>query len=317
MSKINNTVEQFEAMRIAAEEEAQAIMNARNAPKRTAAEKEAQSIMSVRNAAMFTVSHAQKETGDDAKNVGAQQKRTQVEVGNQIRKSKSYKLLGCLSLIILIITFWGFTSAIKSCQDEREESEADPIVKIDPSLDIKNQLAVYYDWIYEINGFYELSKDGKYGLATANGVVVCKPKYDNISFTYFDFGLIVVSLDSKYGFLNSEGIQIMTPKYEYYESYNDTGIIEVMLDEKFGLFTAKGEVVKPQYSTIDATDDETGLAIVEKDDKYGLLNMKTFKEVTPCIYNLISDFDGGLYEVTIDNKIGYLNKDGSVFQKPE
>jgi hypothetical protein len=56
---------------------------------------------------------------------------------------------------------------------------------------------------------------------------------------------------------------------------------------------------------------------VEKDDKYGFLNPKTMKLVTPCIYTYIYSLDGGLYKVEQGDKTGYLNKDGSVFKKPE
>jgi hypothetical protein len=199
-------------------------------------------------------------------------------------------------------------------------SSADPSVKIDPSLDIRKQLAVYYDYVYsEDNGFYKLRKGNKYGLATTKGVVVCKPKYDYIYSEDDDTGLIKVQQNSKYGFITPKGQEIVAPKYDYISSKDDdTGLIKVEQNSKYGFITPKGqEVVAPKYDYIYSKDDETGLSKVEKDGGYGFLNMKTFKEVTPCIYTYIYNLDGGLYKVEIGDKTGYLNKDGSVLKKPE
>ena len=236
-----------------------------------------------------------------------------MEAEEKAKKSRNRKRIGCLSVIFAIFAFWWIQSSIKSCMEEREAEEqevaieenlasvgiessndvsdndvddastavtssADPSVKIDPSLDIRKQLAVYYDYVYsEDNGFYKLH------------------------------------------FITPKGQEIVAPKYDYiYSKDDDTGLIKVEQNSKYGFITPKGqEVVAPKYDYIYSKDDETGLSKVEKDGGYGFLNMKTFKEVTPCIYTYIYNLDGGLYKVEIGDKTGYLNKDGSVLKKPE
>ena len=126
----------------------------------------------------------------------------------------------------------------------------------------------------------------KYGLASVSGVVVCKPMFDYIY--SIGNGFFVVEKDGQKGCISTDGKLVVKPEYD---------LVYDMVDDTF--------------------DKETGLIKVKKNDKQGLVNIHTSKEVAPCIYSDIGSLEGGLYKVSIDGKVGYLNKDGSVFKQPE
>ena len=181
----------------------------------------------------------------------------------------------------------GVTSDDFSTDSELDDDMSDSSVNviINPNLDIKKQLQVYYDYVFCLNsdGLYKIRKNDRYGLANSVGTVVAAPKYDHI-----------------------------------YRKDSKAGFIKVLQNNLFGILNSKGAVIfEPQFKYIYRIDDDSGLMKVQKDDKFGLINSMTMELVTPCIYTWIYSLDGGLYKVEQGEKTGYLNKDGSVLKAVE
>ena len=214
-------------------------------------------------------------------------------------KTNRYKRIGigiiCI-FVIYILFSWVFSKDNSENDNPNEEliSVADPSIRIDPSRDVEEQLSEYYSLVSDAgDGFFiimQIDNDDdeniKYGLASVSGVVVCKPMFDYIY--SIGNGFFVVEKDGQKGCISTDGKLVVKPEYD---------LVYDMVDDTF--------------------DKETGLIKVKKNDKQGLVNIHTSKEVAPCIYSDIGSLEGGLYKVSIDGKVGYLNKDGSVFKQPE
>ena len=214
-------------------------------------------------------------------------------------KTNRYKRIGigiiCI-FVIYILFSWVFSKDNSENDNPNEEliSVADPSIRIDPSRDVEEQLSEYYSLVSDAgDGFFKImqidnddDENIKYGLASVSGVVVCKPMFDYIY--SIGNGFFVVEKDGQKGCISTDGKLVVKPEYD---------LVYDMVDDTF--------------------DKETGLIKVKKNDKQGLVNIHTSKEVAPCIYSDIGSLEGGLYKVSIDGKVGYLNKDGSVFKQPE
>ena len=278
------------SLRTQAEIEAQSILNDRYLFFRTVAEADAQEIMSSRKEDKQIKANEKTEEKAHDSNIiiDIKQKEKAVETIKTKKVRSGCCGYGCLAFIISIILIIVFNDFFYSCFNKLTSFAVDNTGKFEMtssgSKEIQEQLSVYYDDVFydEEIGLYKLKKDEKWGLATVEGDVICKPKYDFIGPKIND-DIIQVELDNKYGFITTMG----------------------------------GEVVKPQYSYIDTDniDKEVQLVKIEKDGKYGFMSLKTYEEVSPCIYDYIHDFDGEHYEVDVDNKTGYLNRDGSVYKE--
>lgn len=214
-------------------------------------------------------------------------------------KSKGRKL-GYI-IIIAIVVLYSIFLFIKSCQDEHE-SEVYPEKVTESNIDNKDESSSQEDrkrekFIAEIEA--NISEMEKQGL-----VEVGSFKIDSS----LDINKLMV-VYSEYVFSAYDAL---------YHMDDVPDLIKVQKNNKYGFITNIGHlVVAPQYDNVYNMDAESGLMKVQKNSKYGFFNVRTFREVTPCIYSYISNLDGDLYKVQIDGKTGFLKKDGSVFKKPE
>lgn len=80
-------------------------------------------------------------------------------------------------------------------------------------------------------------------------------------------------------------------------------------DGKYGIKKTDGkEVVPPIYENV-IIDEASGLVNVQLNNKYGFID-KNGKKVTDIKYDYIATFSGGLYLVEVDKKYGYLDANG-------
>ncbi len=216
---------------------------------------------------------------------------------------------------------------------------------IDKTGNVKAQLKGYDNVGYSFsNGFIQVEKDDKYGLADATGKEVIPPTYDRIY--GFNEGLARVEKDDKYGFVDSTGKEVVPFIYRSAGDFNE-GLAYVQKDGRYGYIDKTGNIVIPLNFT-SAIDFSDGLAVVGygnniwyiidktcdikntkelltqytnvtgfkegfvevyKDGKHGFVD-QTGREVVPPIYDYVQDFSEGLAQVKKDGKYGFVDQTG-------
>lgn len=216
---------------------------------------------------------------------------------------------------------------------------------IDKTGNVKAQLKGYDNVGYSFsNGFIQVEKDDKYGLADATGKEVIPPTYDRIY--GFNEGLARVEKDDKYGFVDSTGKEVVPFIYRSAGDFNE-GLAYVQKDGRYGYIDKTGNIVIPLNFT-SAIDFSDGLAVVGygnniwyiidktcdikntkelltqytnvtgfkegfvevyKDGKHGFVD-QTGREVVPPIYDYVQDFSEGLAQVQKDGKYGFVDQNG-------
>lgn len=282
---------------------------------------------------------AKAKTEAEARKAEAALRQKHMEAEEKAKKEKSRKRfrLGCLGIILVIFLFSLISSSIKSCQGKHDDQEyqtstlQEQIIDTDDEIESSNleienvsadegveaMLEKKFDYVSGYDRYFEVKKNGKYGIADLKGNVKIAPQYDYISSADDELGVIEVRKNGKYGMVSLKTLtEIIKPKYDYISSVSEESkTIEVRANSKYGLLstTNLSEIVEPTYDYIGSYNEETGLFEVRKNSRYGLFSPAKKKEVAPCIYNYIS-YDGGLYHVRKDSKTGYLNPDGSILK---
>lgn len=234
----------------------------------------------------------------------------------------------CLILlgIFFIWIFWGYCDNKKGTKDQEsvnsalatdfEENEelSDP-ESTDQAISVEDYLEKEFDNVIQYETYYEIGRDGKYGLADLKGNITIEPNYDFIGVPNMELGYFEVRKNNKYGLVSLATLkEVLPPKYDnigYPSEKSKT--VEIREGSKYGLFSTETFelIAEPVYDHIGLYEEETGLLKVRKGSKYGLYSPSKKKEVAPCIYDYIY-FSGNLYKVRVEDKYGYLNKDGSL-----
>ena len=93
------------------------------------------------------------------------------------------------------------------------------------------------------NGYYELKRDGKYGIIDSQLNNVTPFKYDSI-WSFQKNNLCKVEIDDKYGYINAKGEEQVAVKYDNIESF-ENGLAVAKLGEFYGIINEQDEVVVP------------------------------------------------------------------------
>lgn len=134
--------------------------------------------------------------------------------------------------------------------------------------------------------------------------------------------------NGKWGLLDSIGKEIIQAKFDTLIHQRDINAIITVHNEKYGLFDKQGkEIVACQYDPIKSyygyyrNLDLSKAFIVSKNGKKGLINVELRKEVIPCEYDHINNFDSGndptIFEVRKDGLIGAISNVGEVIFSPD
>lgn len=214
---------------------------------------------------------------------------------------------------------------------------------IDKTGNVKAQLKGYDNVGYSFsNGFIQVEKDDKYGLADTAGKEVLPPVYDSVG--DFNDGLAWAEKNEMWGLIDIAGNEVLP--FIYSQSFNE-GFSRVKEDGNFSLVDKTGKEVltlpHDDYSVRDFNDgvavihfkpgdiwyifDKTGnvkarlkdyryvsgfsegFAQVTKDGKYGFVD-KNGKDVVPPIYDDVQDFNEGFAQVAKDGKYGFVDQTG-------
>lgn len=160
---------------------------------------------------------------------------------------------------------------------------------------------------------------GKFGLVDLEGNQILPCVYDFISVFYGDFS--IVNKDNKYGIVNKKGMEIIPMEYDnissfYFEKFFSYGCEKYDFESAFYL-EKNGETKVVNLSRSDVKFDKTHIETpydyesLIRNNKYGYVNY--LGEEIPCQYqNARRYFSEGLAAVVKNNKVGFIDKDGTV-----
>lgn len=139
------------------------------------------------------------------------------------------------------------------------------------------------------NGYYELKRNGKYGIIDSNLKNITPFKYDYI-WSFGDNGLCMVEIDmpdgDKYGYVNVNGEEQIAVKYEDVCSFSfENGLSVAKLNGFYGIINEQDEVVVPfNLDYPDMRGLSNGYAKMEDyNGKWGAIDAKG-QVVIPCEY---------------------------------
>ena len=154
------------------------------------------------------------------------------------------------------------------------------------------------------NGYYELKKNGKYGIIDSQLKNVTPFIYDYI----WDFeknNLCKVERDHKFGYVNANGEEQVAVKYDDIESF-EMGLAVAKLGRFYGIINEQDEVVVPfNLDYLDMRGLENGYATMEgHNNKWGTINAQG-QVVIPCEYDSLIVFN--------EDGFDRVRKDGEEF----
>ncbi len=125
---------------------------------------------------------------------------------------------------------------------------------------------------------------------------------------------------SNWGFYNRKNEWVIQPQYENAESFKD-GLSVVQKGKKYGVIDTTGKLIIPiEYETIYCNPAEDGLFALEKiangDETYLRADGTAFTSIPAKYIQSHNGFAIHPY-CDLDNKWGFLNRDGSVFIKAQ
>ena len=154
------------------------------------------------------------------------------------------------------------------------------------------------------NGYYELKKNGKYGIIDSQLNNVTPFIYDYI----WDFeknNLCKVERDHKFGYVNANGEEQVAVKYDDIESF-EMGLAVAKLGRYYGIINEQDEVVVPfNLDYLDMRGLENGYATMKGyNNKWGTINAQG-QVVIPCEYDSLIVFN--------EDGFDRVRKDGEEF----
>lgn len=207
-----------------------------------------------------------------------------------------------------------------------------------------------FDWIHyfdSVNGVLGMVEiNGKFGLIGKNGSYILEPKYEEIR--AFDDGMTQVKVDGKYGLMNADGRMVTGIEFEELGAFV-RGVSLVKKDGKWGILKIDGSYkVEPKYDQIFIMENEIqviengvkkvldgsgdakfdsdyeymypytsidGASKVKKNGKEVIID-KNGKPVFNVDYDQIWEFEDGAARITLNDKVGFLKRDGKYLVPP-
>ena len=154
------------------------------------------------------------------------------------------------------------------------------------------------------NGYYELKKNGKYGIIDSQLNNVTPFKYDSI-WSFQENNLCKVKRDHKFGYVNANGEEQVAVKYDDIESF-EMGLAVAKLGRYYGIINEQDEVVVPfNLDYLDMRGLENGYATMKGyNNKWGTINAQG-QVVIPCEYDSLIVFN--------EDGFDRVRKDGEEF----
>ncbi len=167
------------------------------------------------------------------------------------------------------------------------------------------------------------TRGGKWGFIDKQGKYVIEPKFENLS--YFTEGLAAVKDANKWGYIDHTWSFVIPPKFRRAQKFSE-GLAAVLLEKNgkshWAYIDRTGKVAISLNANMIALPFSEGMAIVavrkgkDFDSLMGYID-KTGEIVIPLQFDeMIFPFQNGLARVTVDGKIGYIDKTGKWVWKP-
>ena len=158
------------------------------------------------------------------------------------------------------------------------------------------------------DGYYELKRNGKYGIIDSQLNTITLFKYDSI-WSFDDNGLCLVRIDMphgyKYGYVNVNGDEQIAVKYDDVCSF-ENGLAVAKLNGLYGIINEQDDVVVPfNLDYPDVRGLSNGYATMRgHNGKWGAIDANG-QVVIPCEYDSFIVFD--------ENGVDRVKKDGEEF----
>lgn len=147
--------------------------------------------------------------------------------------------------------------------------------------------------------YYQLNKDGKYGVISLKGEILIEPIYDNIKIPNPEKDVFICEKENKTVILNEKGQEIFN-QFEEVSAISINGIVSNLpyekrvlkykQDGKYGLIDYNGKVIiKPIYEEIEGLENKESELLVKKDGKYGVVNDRGDKLIKEEYDNIQAD----------------------------
>lgn len=155
--------------------------------------------------------------------------------------------------------------------------------------------------------------NGKWGYINKSGVFVIEPKFEDVK--SFSEGLAGAKINGKWGYINKSGVFVIEPKFDETEYFSDN-MARVCIGNKWGLIDSTGKFIfKPKYAYRFSIEYRYDDMISIKGRKYIFID-RSGKQI-PGKFDDVGDFNDGIAPVKIDNKWGYINKEGVFVIEPK
>ena len=171
-------------------------------------------------------------------------------------------------------------------------------VLLAPKYDSVAFYEVYYknsDHTYlknDVEGFYCVRKNGKWGYIDSTGKEITPLKYDKVF--PFHQGRAKVKMNDKMGLVNQFGKEVIPCEFD--DLINETcneGLVRVSVNDKWGYFDTLGHKITP-FSFLSARAFSEGLACVKTENGYGFIDKTGKLVIEELYYGSIGDFHEGL-----------------------
>lgn len=147
--------------------------------------------------------------------------------------------------------------------------------------------------------YYQLNKDGKYGVISLKGEILIEPIYDNIKIPNPEKDVFICERENKTIILNQKGQEILN-QFEEVSAISINGIVSSIpyekrvlkykQDGKYGLIDYNGKVIiKPIYEEIESLENKESELIVKKNGKYGVINDRGTKLIKEEYDGIVAD----------------------------
>ncbi|MFN8436515.1 MAG: WG repeat-containing protein [Cytophagales bacterium] len=188
-------------------------------------------------------------------------------------------------------------------------------------LNNKIILPVIYDSISTFRVVeYQIFKNDKKGIATAEGKELIPCEYDFIDYYSIDGKVYYyVQKDIKVGLLNNQNQTVVELKYDLLAPANNKNLI-AKLEDNYGMINLKSEIVIPfKYDYLSNILEEKNNfyqpLVYKKGKKSGLLNLKGDEVVTT--EGSINFIGENLYALSENGKVKIINHKGENINKEE
>ncbi len=175
----------------------------------------------------------------------------------------------------------------------------------------------------ETDPLFPILRNDKFGFVNREGKMVIEPRFDGAN--YFSEGLSCVKIGKKYGFIDKTGKFVIQPKYDLCLGFSD-GIAMVQVVQRKPVYSWKNFFIDKSENTVLSPPFESfksffssfseGLALIKVDEKWGYMD-KQGKAVIQPQFDSAGYFSEGLAHITLDGKPAYIDKSGKVVLKPK